>query len=256
MKTRHRGTGPRVQRLWVFFFVRCMCLYKIKARFGFSHVYRLSDGALRVSPKAAIKLAVRAFNCQCGIRTHALFPESCPLDPEFWKYGFSVKNWQFTKKQGTFFLPALPTELSVLRHYRNRTCDTGFYRPKIIAVCAFRCSRGNRTRCGISTHAAFPDESKNFIEKQSAVCCFGASASFRHIREVRGRQDLNLHPVIRTIPLRTHNCCQRFYKSVWKSDPPLISHKLPFRPFGMMFLFILSNNIISGIAEKFPGKTI
>ena len=142
-----------------------MCLYKIKARFGFSHVYRLSDGALRVSPKAAIKLAVRAFYCQCGSRTHTLFTWPWVLIPgSFINKAFPSKTDSLQKKQGTFFLPALPTELSVLRHYRNRTCDTGFYRPKIIAVCAFRCSRGNRTRCGISTHAAFPDESKNFIE--------------------------------------------------------------------------------------------
>ena len=40
----------------------------------------------------------------------------------------------------------------------------------------------------------FPMKARTLLNKQSAVCCFGASARFRHIREIRGWQDLNLHP--------------------------------------------------------------
>ena len=78
-----------------------------------------------------------------------------------------LKKWQKITRH--IFWPALPTELSAKRHYRNRTCDTGFDRPKKIAVCAFICSCRSRTGCNISPYRLPPWKKEPDYKIQSAV---------------------------------------------------------------------------------------
>ena len=97
----------------------------------------------------------------------------------------------------------------------------GFYRPrKLVAERAFNRSCGSRTRCNFSLKIAFRRERKNVFKKTKRILLWRV-CRLPPDPHCCGPRDLNPHPELHSgpLPLRSRDCCQRFYVPERESNP-------------------------------------